>query len=512
MFTGVLEEEFFFVRYIERGQPVTMYLSLQPVPSGDAKGIKQALHDAFEEVGIPLNQWQPRLISMRTDGASVNTGKDNGLIAIMKRDGMLWLLGVWCVAHKMELALLDALKNEKELQDAKELLQGIYKHYKYSPKAGRELREVATALETDTLVASNILGMRWAPHLHRAIDVLLEHNFLPMYTHFEHTAEAKTSSPTMVGRARKIRAQLSSYKTLLFLHLMWDVLKCAKKISLEFQKDSCTVSTASDQLETFCMLMEKMKVRNGEKIQAFLDSVKRHQDEEEIQATWKGVTLTIGAQDDERFNRRKETIITTIIQAYRKRFGFLEEPLFKAAEVLDPSNWPADQQELATYGDNEVLQLAEHFEDFLALYDFQLAAIADEWVELKVHGRRLSKSFSTFWHRALTNGMDARCPNICILGALVMCLPMNTACCERSFSIMKKIKTDWRASLSPSTLSGLMRVSIEGAKVNDFDLQPVVNKWWHKGERARRPNQIASGPRVAGADADAELEPEEFSE
>ena len=52
MFTGVLEEEVFFVRYIERGQPVMMYLSLQPVPSGDAKGIKQALHNALIVVSV----------------------------------------------------------------------------------------------------------------------------------------------------------------------------------------------------------------------------------------------------------------------------------------------------------------------------------------------------------------------------------------------------------------------------------------------------------------------------
>ena len=52
--TGVIEEEVFFVRYIDNGQPVTRFLSLQPEPSGDAAGIKKALHNALAELDLPL--------------------------------------------------------------------------------------------------------------------------------------------------------------------------------------------------------------------------------------------------------------------------------------------------------------------------------------------------------------------------------------------------------------------------------------------------------------------------
>ena len=62
------------------------------------------------------------------------------------------------MAHKLELAALDALKTESALSEVKEMLKGIYKHYKYSPKALSEVREVASVLEEDFILPVNILG------------------------------------------------------------------------------------------------------------------------------------------------------------------------------------------------------------------------------------------------------------------------------------------------------------------------------------------------------------------
>jgi len=54
----------------------------------------------------------------------------------------------------------------------------------------------------------------------------------------------------------------------------------------------------------------------------------------------------------------------------------------------------------------------------------------------------------------------------------------------------KKIKTDWRASLHPTTLSQLMRISIEGQDCRNYDPNPAVNIFWEIGQRARGPNQM----------------------
>ena len=91
------------------------------------------------------------------------------------------------MALKLELALLDTIKTKQFFVDLKQLLQGIYKHYHYSTQATRELKELARALQSKVLAPVNILGTRWAPHMHRALNVLLQHNYSAIFTHFDHS-------------------------------------------------------------------------------------------------------------------------------------------------------------------------------------------------------------------------------------------------------------------------------------------------------------------------------------
>ena len=54
---------------------------------------------------------------------------------------------------------------------------------------------------------------------------------------------------------------------------------------------------------------------------------------------------------------------------------------------------------------------------------------------------------------------------------------LNTAECELCFSAMKHIKTDLRNHLLTSTLRNLMRISIEGSPLQDYDFDQTVEIW-----------------------------------
>ena len=94
-------------------------------------------------------------------------GRSQGVAALLKVD-VPHMVEIHCVAHRLELGILDAMKNEKQL---KETLQGLYKHYHYSTKVLRELREVAEALELTVLKPVNVMGTRWVSHLSRALKL-----------------------------------------------------------------------------------------------------------------------------------------------------------------------------------------------------------------------------------------------------------------------------------------------------------------------------------------------------
>ena len=82
--------------------------------------------EALFEVGV--NDWRNGLVSIGSEGASVYTGVCNGVVAKLKQS-VSWLLGMHCIAHNSELAILDGIEDEILLMSLRYMLQSIYEHY-----------------------------------------------------------------------------------------------------------------------------------------------------------------------------------------------------------------------------------------------------------------------------------------------------------------------------------------------------------------------------------------------
>ena len=78
---------------------------------------------------------------------------------------------------------------------------------------------------------------------------------------------------------------------------------------------------------------------------------------------------------------------------------------------------------------------------------------------------------------------------------LTSVLPLANASCERAFSTMKRIKSDWRCRLGSEVLDILMRIKIADVQLRAFDPKPAVTRWWLSGQRQKRPNTLPYGPR-----------------
>ena len=63
--------------------------------------------------------------------------------------------------------------------------------------------------------------------------------------------------------------------------------------------------------------------------------------------------------------------------------------------------------------------------------------------------------------------------NILGLLRITLVIPVQTATLERGFSLMKRIKTDWRNRLSPQTLSQLMMIKLDGPGLDQFNSEPA---------------------------------------
>lgn len=69
---------------------------------------------------------------------------------------------------------------------------------------------------------------------------------------------------------------------------------------------------------------------------------------------------------------------------------------------------------------------------------------------------------------------------------IILVIPVSGAVCERGFSCVKRIKSDWRSRLISQMMNHLMTVSIEGPSLDDYNAERVIQLWYHTGQRQRR--------------------------
>ena len=76
------------------------------------------------------------------DGASVNQGRRTGVAKKIVDAFPHNVVNIWCVAHKLELAMLDAVKMFSNVVAAvEECVDFVYRFYYRSPKRRRSVKQ-----------------------------------------------------------------------------------------------------------------------------------------------------------------------------------------------------------------------------------------------------------------------------------------------------------------------------------------------------------------------------------
>ncbi|XP_068719463.1 zinc finger protein 862-like [Montipora capricornis] len=470
-----VEDVYMYVRYLKDGEPVNTFVGLRPCPNAKAPGITEAVNSAMRDV---CDNWKEKAVTLGTDGAAVMVGEVGGVFALLKRD-IPHLIKVHCIAHRLELAFADTVKAIPELVEAKTMLQGIWKHYHYSPKAVRELKELAESMQVRAYKAVKADGTRWVPHLKRALDVLLSKNYYAVVSHLQHTSQARDASITMQGRSSNYCKKLVNYKFLLFLHLLLDihVVTAISKLSLQFQEDKMSISQLQDKVNALSSMLDSFKVRAGEYLNSFQEEVSDGN-------LYKGLELTRSERDTASFASSKDEIINKATAFITERF----RGLGGTSILTDHKSWPLNnRQQLFFYGEDAIQVLSHHFEALLDQHHFNLQSCRDEWMEIKVHLQRerteLQYSTIEFWKGKFQ--VRERFPNFLLVIEICLVIPVQTACCERGNSCLNRIMCDFRSTLGVSTVETLMRISINGVSPEHYHSALAVARWLDSGERAR---------------------------
>ncbi len=110
-----------------------IFLDLIELEEGTT-AIYKALKKSLLEAGLDDEYLKSHLICLTTDGASVMTGRESGLITRLKKDYTL-LESIHCLAHRLELSVNDALKSVTGCNHFEIFISKLYTLYHQLPKS-----------------------------------------------------------------------------------------------------------------------------------------------------------------------------------------------------------------------------------------------------------------------------------------------------------------------------------------------------------------------------------------
>ena len=157
-----------YAQYISGDSIDTFLLSNTEISEGtaDAKTLVSKILNELKCKGLDLTN----LVGIGTDGASVMTGKKNGVVKRL-RDTCPSLVGVHCAAHRCALSASQAAKAVPELSSFSRNVTNVFKYFDNSSLRSNKLREVQKILTIPELKYAEVHSVRWLS-MERAVKVL----------------------------------------------------------------------------------------------------------------------------------------------------------------------------------------------------------------------------------------------------------------------------------------------------------------------------------------------------
>ncbi|KAL5487067.1 hypothetical protein EMCRGX_G019626 [Ephydatia muelleri] len=150
--SGNIDDELFLAVFCdvdgmdERFHTRMKFLAVERPNDATASGLFQCLQCCLHKIGVKAIDAEEckRLVGIGTDSTNTNIASA-GLKGLVESH-VPWVFWMWCLAHRVELAIKDALKSTTfDLID--EMLLRMYYIYEKSPKKCRELENIITDLK-----------------------------------------------------------------------------------------------------------------------------------------------------------------------------------------------------------------------------------------------------------------------------------------------------------------------------------------------------------------------------
>jgi hypothetical protein len=321
-----------------------------------------------------------------------------------------------------------------------------------------DLKRCASELDVVFSQIGRVLDTRWAASSLRTVMAVWK-SFPALAGHFSSTRTKDAS------KFQGMHKTLTSKKFLINLAHMIDALSEVGHLSLNLQKREMTLLKAHKLIKQTITSVEGMIGLPGKYTQQALAAVEAG----EFRGIKLGERKSVVSLNGPQFFRSLANSLQNRMMTVTSRRGEkaaqatvsseLYKELLSELSILDSSLWPIDFDEIAAYGEAKIENLATRFS-------------ID--VDQAVRGFKLYKA-----------GFGKDLPDdLTALDMALKSIPVSTAECERSFSVMNTILSPTRNRLKINILSDLMFVSILGPSITNFKPKKYANNWLKRGRHS----------------------------
>ena len=444
---GVVDDEMFLAVWCEvdgsdeRVHTRLSYFSLNRPKEVTAVGLLECLQTALGRLGISEVQMSPehchQLVGIGTDGATPNVAA-GGLKGLVEKE-LPWIFWMWCFAHRLELAVKDALK-DTVFSEIDEMLLRLYYLYEKSPKKCRQLEDVINDLKQCIQFDSNGVrpyrasGSRWISHKLNAMKRVLS----KFGAYANHLTALSTDASTKSADRAKLTGYLRKWtdaKYLIGCAFFVDLLQPCSVFSKVMQEDDIDVLAGCTTLVRTIKEVNKLSSKALDEWPTYSATVKKltvTQTESGSTTSYQLTDLLRVSQAKDHFKTKFKQYCSLVTDCLRDRLAWSDLELLKdIISVLETQGW----QRIVDDSDHNnepidtqhIVRLADRFKIPLENAGVDTVKLPHEYNEMIIHATQFyslsTMGYQAVWWRLFNSPNSSEWFNCLSLARLLLTLP-----------------------------------------------------------------------------------------
>ena len=450
------------------------FIGLYQVDSITADSLTFHIKDALLRLNLQLSQCRGQCYDGASNMSGIRSGVSTQITKAEKR-----AVYTHCYAHALNLAIGETIKRSKICCDALDVAFEISKLIKFSPKRNAAFDEIKIGNTDDQESSTGIQSFcptRWTVR-GKSVASILE-NFNNLKQLWNVCLETRLE-PDVKGRIIGVKVQMCKYNLLFGLKLCERILLITDNLSMTLQKESMSAAEAQEIAK---LTVDTLKgIRNDDSFKLFFQLIEalceKTDTEEPILPRKRKAPrhLEVGEGEgyhsstiEEHYRQKYFEALDLAIAGIQERFDQPGYAIYKNLECLILK--AAKQEEYS----NEIQEVLSFYGD-----DFQET---DLRTQLQIFGTKfIGKSCSLkdilAFLRGLSDGQKAFFSQVCRVAQLIMVMPATNAASERSFSVLRRVKSYLRSTMTQLRLNNLMILHIYKEMLDDMDLKSIANEF-----------------------------------